>query len=74
MGQHPIAFMLQYKLSTKEVKFRLHMKDYKWRIKWIKIRQAANLIAVHLLMGQNPVTIARHFEVGFKYPEACFFH
>merc|ERR1712083_858984 len=33
-GAHPIWFTEHCSLTTKEVKFRLHMKDYKWGRKW----------------------------------------
>ena len=33
-GAHPIWFTVHCRLITKEVKFRLNMKDYKWGRKW----------------------------------------
>ena len=66
-GAHPIWFTMHCSLTAKEVKFRLHMKDYKWgRNGSLKVGKIvtevickSNYSNHHLQMGQNPITIAK---------------
>ena len=41
METHPIMLMVLYSFTTKEVKFRLCMKDHEWGKKWIFMNWAS---------------------------------